>query len=114
MPIENPQLEIEGRPAWRIAARDGVMQVEPFFGEPKLNERAVTTIDYWVFTHHGWVRGPNNGETVAMLRMWLAAKAAWDNEKKQLLEKVKELEAIVVELAVDLAANLEVDADAGE
>jgi hypothetical protein len=103
MPLDNPQLEIKGNPAWRIRFSDPAV-VEPFYGEPQLGEVAVTTQGVYRL-----IAKPNlwneyltvdTAPLIGMLRMWLGAKQGWDNERRILKNKIAVLTELIEGTAI--------------
>ncbi len=95
MSIDNPQREIAGDLAWRVNRSAGVPVIEPFFGQPREGDIAVTRGSVWVAVGDKWRREENEWATylVAMLRFWLAAHEGWKNEKKLLTNRNGDLVA---------------------
>jgi hypothetical protein len=92
--LDNPQLKVEGRDAWRVFNGGDNHLIEPFYGEPKRGEIAVTSTDVWVYLgDNDWRRTHSEGASmlVAMLRFWLAAKTGWDNERRELKAEIENL-----------------------
>lgn len=103
MSIDNPQVKVEGREAWRVFNGGDVHMIEPFYGTPKKGEIAVTSTDAWVYLgDNDWRRTHSEGASmlVAMLRFWLAAKAGWDNARRELTNKVAVLEELIEHTAI--------------
>ena len=92
--IDNPQLKIDNRPAWRLYNRMGEFSVEPFFGEPRVGEVAVTNMGMWVFTHDDWQYTTLHAQAdmvVAWLRFFLAHKQGVDNQRQKTTERINKL-----------------------
>lgn len=108
--IDNPQLEINGNPAWHINLGHNTM-ISPFYGKPMRGDHAVTIeglfVNVGTSAEPDWLPKHDRGFAIgpSMLKLMLSAKGGWDNQRKMMLGRIGSLE-VALKAAIDDLTSL--------